>query len=742
MRIVRTGVFIFSLLVFVGLLSQYSTLPDALASRFAPPQQAALEQAIATLSTRDPDATNILRSLHDNRERRAIEAVLREQQSVPGGDPVRTAEVLARNLAGGTAPLATHRYELAKLAGDANLLRTEAERDAFVAAHGTALDAIASLQAVPGEGKAVAEQSVADYLTRLRRAADHPALFRRTASDPIAMMLFEEVSDEKVREFYIRANGDSAHPDWLREVIAVSVQAGEGDRSPMRLTSYSRSEDEESDEPPPLSVGDVVRVAYENHPVFQQAIFDDLAMPEDQRRPAAVVVSLFLEYGPIIRMAVGPAGNVPRSEILDVIFANEDFIEDAVDRDGRDAPTRLAAHFAYLQKSKPGVWREARYSPLALRLERAAPDDANVVLEKYGPDDIATLLFTGYEESLPKATKSVAQFGDLAITVLQMYSDEEGGADGLFHRALMNPRIGTRIVPFVVSEKGVEVGLAKVEDNIGWLDKYMKEDGTPREQSSLELIPFVGAPLNVVNNMARGYPNEWSELGWAALDVADVGLLVCTFGASAAKQPAQQAAKRAAKAAVRQAAKKAAVGGMREGATIATRAAARAARSQLGRSLLRTARVAGKAIAFTGRVLTRAWKVMMYVLKVSRTAIVNVVTKADDLRKAWGSVTPSIRRAVYGGLLTATLYVRLRYKTVPELHHLGEELGKFAGETVRQVGKTMAVAFAAFVDEAFGDVLSRFGRMSGWVAYLCALGLFGTMAWKTCPTFGGKVRYA
>jgi hypothetical protein len=97
---------------------------------------------------------------------------------------------------------------------------------------------------------------------------------------------------------------------------------------------------------------------------------------------------------------------------------------------------------------------------------------------------------------------------------------------------------------------------------------------------------------------------------------------------------------------------------------------------------------------------------------------------------------------VYGGLLTATLYVRLLYKTVPELHHLGEQLGKFAGETVRQVGKTMAVAFAAFVDEAFGDVLGRFGRMSGWVAYLCALGLFGTMAWKTCPTFGGKVRYA
>lgn len=740
MSIMRTGVFGFSVLVFVGLSSQYATLPDALAKRFAPPQQAALERAIATLATRDPDAANILRSLHDDRDRRAIEAALREQQSLPTGDALRTAEVIARNLNEGNAPLATHRYELAKLAGDTNLLRTEAERDAFVVAHGTALDALASLQAVPEQGRAIAEQSVSEYLTQLRQAVSRPALFRRTASDPIAMMLFQEVEDEKVREFYLRANENGTHPDWLREVIAVSVQASAREGSPMRLTSFSRSQDDQSDGPPPLSVGDVVRVAYENHPVFEQAIFDDLALPEDQRRPAAVMVSLFQEYGPIIRMAVGPAGNVPRSEILDVIFANEDFIEDAADRDGREAPAKLAAHFAFLQKSKPGVWREARYSPLALRLERAAPDDANVVLEKYGPDDIATLLFTGYEDSLPKATKSVAQFGDLAITVLQMYSDEEGGANGLFHRALLNPRIGTRIVPFVAS-KGDE-GLVKVEDNIGWLDKYFKEDGTPRSESYLEAIPFVGAPANVVSNMVKGHPNEWSELGWAALDVADCGLLVCTFGASAAKQPGQQAVKQAAKAAARQAAKKAAISGAREGVAIATRAAARTARSQLGKSLLRAARVAGRAMAFTGRVLTRTWKVLKYVLSVSHQAIVTVVTKANDLRKAWGSVSPAVRRAVYGGLLAATLYVRLRYKTVPELHLFGEELGEFAGGIVKQVGKTMATAFAAFVDEAFGDVLGRFGRVSGWVAYLCSLGIFGAMAWKTRPMIGRKVRYA
>ena len=557
MKIIRTSIFAASLLVVLGLLSQYATLPDALAKRFAPPQQAALENAIATLSTRDPNAAKLLRSVQDNRDRRAIEATLREQQSLPNGDPVRSAELIAQHLNDTEGSPATQRYELAKIAGDTALLRTQAERDAFLIAHGTALDALSSLRAVPEHGPAIADQSAMDYMARLRGATAHPALFRRTASDPIAMLLFDEVTDEAVRDFYIRSNDDRTHPDWLKEIIAVSVQGVPKAASPMRLTSYAGSKDESGDEPPAISVGDVVRVAYDNHPIFQQTIFDDLALPEAHRRPPAVVVSLFQEYGPIIRMAVGPAGNVPRSEILDVIFANEDFIENASDRDGREAPAKLAAHFAYLQKSKPGVWREARYSPLALRLEKEAPNDANIVLEKYGPDGVATLLFTGYEDSLPKATKCVAQFGDLAITVLQIYSDEQGGSNGLFHRALMNPTIGTRIVPFVASKS--DQGLTQVEDNIGWLDKFFKEDGTPREESWMEAIPFVGAPANVVKNIVNGHPNEWSELGWAALDVADVGLLVCTFGASATKQPAQQAAKQAAKAAALKAARQAAI---------------------------------------------------------------------------------------------------------------------------------------------------------------------------------------
>lgn len=382
------------------------------------------------------------------------------------------------------------------------------------------------------------------------------------------------------------------------------------------------------------------------------------------------------------------------------------------------------------------MWREARCSPLALRLEKAAPDDANLVLEKYGPDDIAALLFTGYEDCLAKAAKSVAQFDDLAIVVLQMYSNEEGGSDGPFHRALMNPKIGTRIVPFVAS-KGDE-GLLQVESNIGWLDKYFKEDGTPREESWLEAVPFVGAPANVVKNMVNGHPNEWSELGWAAVDVADCALLVATWGGSVAKTPQQQAAKIAAK----KAAKQVVLNGGRRVTVEGARTTARLARSQLGKSLLRAGRVIGRTTVVAGRMVTRVWKAFVYVKGAVGKTFVVVLDKANDLRKAWATVPSSIRRSVYGGLLAATLYARLKYKTLPMLPALGEELGRFSGSLVHQAGKSAAVAFAAFFDEAFGGVLSRFGRFSGWVVYLGTLAACLIVAWKTHPFGRSKYSYA
>lgn len=743
MRITRWIIFSFSALALVALLSRYDSLPNELSGQLGQSPETELAATIDTLRDRDPAAADALQSLSDTRRRRVIEAMLRTEKRKAAGDGVRTAERLARLIDGGAGSHSSEeaRYHLALMASDPALIKTRAERDSFIAGNATVVDAIGSIRPVDEHGAMVADQAIGDFLRDLERVEEAPADYRPVADDPIGIMLFDDEVDLKVRQFYLTTNSNADHPDWLKAVIAQTVQASRRGTAPFRLTSLANTSP--NHEPPEqLSVADVVRIAYNHHPLFQQSFFDDLALPEEERRPAPVVVALFRDYGELIRIATGPKGDVPRSEILDVLFANEDFVERwRIERgESEKATLELAAHFANLQKSSPAVWREARYSPLALRLQEAAPLYANEVLEQFGPDDIATLLLSGYEDTAAKATEAVARFGDLAIVVLQMYADEAGGSDGLFHRALQNPNVGVRIVPFVAA-KGDE-GLTKLESDIGWLDKYFHPDGRPRDEVVwYEAVPVVGAPAKVVANWSKGHPSTWGELGWAAVDLADGALLVATFGASAAKSPAQQAAKQAAKRAAKQGAKMAAIQSGKRLAANTTRIAARQARKQIGRSLLRggaALRLVGTAAMITGKVVSSAWKAFGYVLSATYKACATVVSTAGDLRRAWGRVPQSVRRAVYGGLLAASMYVRVRERTIPNLPVVGEEIARFAGKTITAAGKTGATMFAAAIDEVFGHPPQW---LVGWVAYVGMCLVAAVIAWQSRPWLRRRVIY-
>ncbi len=739
---VRLIVFSVAGLVLVALLSRFNSLPNELAGALGSSPETELVEAIRILRERDPAAANRLQALDDSRRRKAIEAVLRTEQRRPGGDPVQTAERLAANLDGGAAGTSVEsaRYRLALLASDKDLVATRDERAAFIAANGTVVDVFESLESVGDEGSILAGAALADYLADLDKVSAAPAAYRAVADDPIGIMLFDEERDPKLRQFYLTANANAEHPDWLKAVIAQTVQPRMRGESPFKLTSFANVAEEDDWAPDPVSVAGVVQIAADNHPLFQQVFFDDFQLPENDRRPAPVVVALFRDYGELIRLATGPKGNVPRSEILDVLFANEDFVERWRLENGEsaEATLKLVAYFADLQKSKPGVWREARYSTLALRLDEVAPRHANEVLEEFGPDDIATLILSGYEQSAAKATEAVARFGDVAIVILQKYADEAGGPNGLFHRALRNPEVGVRIVPFVAS-KGDD-GLTKLESSIGWLDKYFDPDGRPRDEVVwYEAIPIVGAPAKVVANLKNGHPNTWEELGWAAIDVADGALLVATFGASAAKAPAQQAAK--------QAAKKAAIQSGRRVVTNTTRTGAREARRQIGRTMLRggtALRSIGRVTAATAKIVTpkivtAAWKAFRYVLSATYRASIAVISKANDLRKVWGRVPQHVRRAVYGGLLAASLYIRVRDRTIPHMHLIGEQLGRFVGSTVAALGKTVATTLAAAIDEVLGRPTPR---LTGWIAYGAVCVLTAFVMWRSWPFGRRRVVYA
>src|SRR5208337_5198661 len=139
-------------------------------------------------------------------------------------------------------------------------------------------------------------------------------------------------------------------------------------------------------------------------------------------------------------------------------------------------------------------------------------------------DDIASLLYAGYENEVVFAAEAVSKFGDLAIYILNHYEGSKR-----FHEALKDNGVGPRLIPYVA--KFGDQGIERLQENKGWLDKYFQLDGTPKEEEWWTQLPG-GAAINLARNWAKGYPNEWSELGWAGLDVADAALAVASLGGS------------------------------------------------------------------------------------------------------------------------------------------------------------------------------------------------------------------
>ena len=208
------------------------------------------------------------------------------------------------------------------------------------------------------------------------------------------------------------------------------------------------------------------------------------------------------------------------NEVLEILYTNGETLSQSPN------PEELAAQLALLRQRKPSVWNEAREQPLALKLEADAPQYADALLKHYAADDIAAFLYTSYPNAILPAAAAVKEYGDLAIFLLRKYSDD---GQGRMHRFLNDPKIGMRVIPFVAMFG--DQGLDRLQENLGWLDKHLDPDGKPKDKEWWTHIPG-GAALDVARNWANGHPNEWSELGWGALDVADAALLIASFGSS------------------------------------------------------------------------------------------------------------------------------------------------------------------------------------------------------------------
>lgn len=258
-------------------------------------------------------------------------------------------------------------------------------------------------------------------------------------------------------------------------------------------------------------------------------------------------------------------------------------------------------------------------------------------------------------------------------------------------------------------------------DNTKYLDKDIDENGELKPEAFSKSIPLIGGPLTVFNNWTKGYPNSYSELGWAALDVADGTLLVMTLGASAETTVAKTAAKTAAKEFARKAAQETAKKGIKT-------TFSKFAESTLSK-FIRVLSVSDKVfLSIPSGLLRFAGKTINVALYLARAAV-----------KTWSGLPSGFKSFVYKSFLAITISVSIVFRTIPalwnlllnEIKKLPEELKKI----LVNAPKDLADAIITALDEFF--TMYGMGIKIIWWGILVSL-LY--MGFRFLPT--SRLKYA
>lgn len=581
---------------------------------------------------------------------------------------------------------------LAMLATDPSGFPGANDREHFLHAHGSVLDVF------HGTGNTATPN---DYLTRLEAAHKVPSLWRRTFDNAMAFVLFDAVKDDTLRAYYEQEKDEN----WLEETL---VQIG------AMVEDDSQASDSRD------LIANVLRVAQKYHPYFKQSIKD--------HEFDASVYFLFETHGDLIRDAIKEHA-IPLSEVLEVAFANLDFLEQ--NRDPKQA--HLAETLAHIRNEKPYVWTSARQSAFALRLNEDVPQHAEALLKTYSGDDIAVLLYAGYENEVVYAADALAKFDDLAVYILCHYQDTPK-----FREALTRPGIGPRLIPYVAAFG--DEGLDRLAANEAWLDKYFFPDGTPREKEWWTQIPG-GAALDVARNWTNGHPNEWSELGWGALDVADAALLIASFGTSSAvTTPVKEGGKTVIKKVTKDQIKRNAMrAGRRQATATARKQGARAAAKQETRSLLR--QFSGRGMQLFRAVrdpVSKAWKMTLAFGKPVVKPAEQVFSAAKKLYQSWERVSPTTKKIVYRSLLAVGLFVTITERTIPALPDIGEAAGMYVRKLVEDTAKNISEGLENTIKEFLGNGNEQLDNLFSMAVYVIGLVVLAFLTWLTRPVF---VRY-
>jgi len=516
----------------------------------------------------------------------------------------------------------------------------QANDESVLWSHGTAIDAMNEL---PDETEA--------YLTKLEATRADQDYWSLVRNDPVAFSSTLLKSNLEMRRDYLE------NQSWyvaMTEVLVANIG----------ITPDANTSEEDAGF---IQLDDLLEVNSDGKPYLMQLVPNPSEAPVE----ACIYFETFRQFGQVISMAAKQG--VPPKEATEVIVLNRDSLltddEEVAGARVKD-PTSMAARLVTMYRERPTVWAAAQRDGYVLSFDELTPGLSQSVLEKHADLGAASLIVTQYRDVATQAASIVNHYGELGVAVLTQYDGSEN-----FHKLLQNTGVDYRIAMVAVLHS--DVGLESVLSDLRNIDKWIGKDGKPLSDEWWVNVPLVGGIAKVAKNYATGVPSDWSEIGWAAWDVADIGLMIVSIGTS---KIATEAAKQSAKQVGKSATKKMATAGIK-----------RTIKAQVKQSAMArlVATVTASRIGATIRWTTRT---IISVIPGGRTMAGKLYAASQRVIQTARSIPPGIRKWAARGLLGASLYVRGPERIKALIKSLNQYATDLVSDTIAAIPKTIADA--------------------------------------------------
>lgn len=654
-----------------------------------------IDKVTGRIAKTDPEVAEKIRAYSMSRQgsQESLAVALLFQEKV--GKDKGVADLA--NQLGQESPL----VKLLDLAMDKSDFPDEESRNAFLLAHGAIL-------AVGGDkeiltDRAQAQSAVRQHMQRIERARKSPD-WPKLKDDAVSVWILDGVKNQELRSYYLD------NREWLGEVLA---------------EFRSKDSKGEPGSPGPGDWEELIAVARKYHPLSREAVTGnrsgEIGIEGERDRGGSEGLAMFLDHGEVIKGCAEKG--LPVLETVAILFANPGW------KENKSADQKIQG-LVEIHRNRKAVWAMAMAAPQILELDEKAPQYSDKLMGKFGHDDIASLILNvcqGYEEP---AAHAVEKYGDIAICALNKYNHMDQFRAGMM-------KVGGFRAPAYMMIKG-ENGLNLV-GNPANVDKEFSPAGDPVGGWGWKDVPILGGPVNVARNWANGATNEWSELGWAALDVADGAFLVATLGGSAVLTAEKEAAKVAAKAV----AKRIALEGAERAAKTAAKGARDAAKQAFGKVPVMGFKGAMLArLARTGEYTASVAEKLAHLSRITYSGskfVIGGMTKVINsaFRKAKGAyldLTPTAKRAINGALLVVSLSYSISERTIPAIKEMIKDgYGAVADFLYRPIQE-----FVEGIESAIKAVASRMGLP---IRSLLNLLVLAGLAFATYRLFPGRAAF-